>query len=108
MFAPPVMKTKAKTTSITVSAHARKTAHPVPGRPAVSLPEGVSLLLQRTIGNQARLRLLAQRGSRPSGTGPGDQYEQAGRTMRTETPSPLIQAKLAVGLVNDPLELEAN
>src|SRR3954451_4638065 len=111
MFAPPVAKTKAKTTLATAPSHAPKTGqhitqpkrvlgdvddllaqeaarasgqvvrNHIPARPAGSLAERATLL-QRTIGNQATLRLLAQRSARPSGTGPDDQYEQAGRTMR--------------------------
>ena len=114
MFAPPIAKTKAKTTSTTVSTHAPKTGHQIPGRPTGSVAEQV-LALERTIGNQATLRLLAQRSSRRSGTGPGDQYEQTGRTVRMPEPqlhiqpgAPSIQPKLVVGEVNDPLEHEAD
>src|SRR4051812_16486979 len=94
MFAPLIAKTKAKTTSATVPNHAPKTGHHIPGQPAGSLAEWAALL-QRTIGNQATLRLLAQRSSRPSGTGSGEQYEQANRTMRT--PEPQLQRVCACG-----------
>ena len=114
MFAPPIAKTKAKTTSTTVSTRAPKTGHQIPARPTGSVAEQV-LALERTIGNQATLRLLAQRSSRRSGTGPGDQYEQTGRTVRMPEPqlhiqpgAPSIQPKLVVGEVNDPLEHEAD
>src|SRR5688500_15646884 len=85
MFASPTAKTKAKTASATVPTHAPKAAPHTPGRPAGGLVERVALL-QRTIGNRATLRLLAQRGSRSSGTGPDDRHEQAGRAMHTSEP----------------------
>jgi hypothetical protein len=59
MFAPPVAKTKAKTTSATVPTYAPKTARHIPGWPAASLAERVSVL-QQTIGNQAVHRLLSR------------------------------------------------
>jgi hypothetical protein len=72
MFAPPVVKPKSAP----------------PQRPAAAAAQ--RQLLQRTIGNQATLRLLAQRGGATSAA-----------------PGP-IQAKLNIGAVNDPLEHEAD
>ena len=95
-------------------------------------------MLQRSIGNQATLRLLPQRASNLSDNQPGGDHEQEGTaeniTPRGATPgvlwdfrkipvfppdwpsglqtslrlSSLIQPKLVVGEVNDPLEHEAN
>ena len=65
MFAPPVAKTEAKTTSATVSTHALQMGHPTLGRPDVSVADQMSLL-QGTIGNQAMLRLMAQTGDERS------------------------------------------
>jgi Domain of unknown function (DUF4157) len=84
MFAPPVGK-RAKTTSSAATTHAPKTGYYIPRGPTGDLVEEASLL-QRAIGNQATLRLLAQRSSRPSGIGLGDQHEQAGPTMRMPEP----------------------
>src|SRR5438105_7471904 len=74
MLAPPVAKTKAKTTSATVPTQARKTGDHIPGRRDNSLAERV-YLLQRTIGNQATQRLLVQRPSRLTWKELRDQHE---------------------------------
>jgi hypothetical protein len=106
-------------------------------------PEEQMLFLQRTIGNQATLRLLAQRSSNPTKNRPGRGYEQeadpANLTSRGATPSVswdfskvplfpsdranshqassrltaphrpnLIQPKLTIGRVDDPLEHDAD
>ena len=85
MFVRPLAKTKARTTSTIVPTGASKAGHPFPARPGGSLVEQ-AFLLQRTIGNQATLRLLAQRSTRRSGTEPGDQHEQTGRMIRISEP----------------------
>jgi hypothetical protein len=107
-------------------------------------PVGQSLLLQRTVGNQARLRLLAQRTSSLTesrsggddheqeadspnltirGAGPSVSWDfskiplfapdranlpQARSALIAATRSDVIQPKLTVGDVNDPLEQEAD
>jgi outer membrane protein OmpA-like peptidoglycan-associated protein len=93
MFAPPITKTKTKPAEL-------KRATSVPQRPIQSTVDQVHRL-QRTIGNQAMLRLLAQHASVARSNEPGP----------SENPAPLsggIQAKLKVGAVNDPLEHEAD
>jgi hypothetical protein len=80
MFAPPVAKPKSASRDRSAVAAQR------PGQTALAQWQ----LLQRTIGNQAMNRLLAQRAGAAS-----------------NAPGP-IQAKLKVGAVNDPLEHEAN
>ena len=92
MFALPITKTKTKPAEL-------KRATSVPQRPIQSMVDQAHML-QRTIGNQAMLRLLAQRAS-------------VNRNERGthENAAPLsggIQAKLKVGAVNDPLEHEAD
>lgn len=82
MFAPLVAKPKIKAAEPQRSAVAAQR----PGSPALAQRQ----LLQRTIGNQAMIRLLAQRAGAAS-----------------NAPGP-IQAKLKVGAVNDPLEHEAD
>jgi hypothetical protein len=100
-------------------------------------PVELSLFLQRTIGNQATLRLLGRQTSRPAVSNPPSDCEQgAGATENTMTeetsrgvswdfskiplfpperasrgssPQPsIIQRKLVVGQPNDPLEHEAD
>src|SRR6266853_3028612 len=79
-------------------------------------------MLQRSIGNQATLRLLSQRDLSPTGKELGDDRqpetapEPPDRASRAQPSSPLaaaplagaVQAKLVVGDVNDPLEHEAD
>lgn len=136
MFAPRVAKlqTKVAADSMNGLAHQRSTlvARPFGG----GTVEGV-LELQRTIGNQATLRLLGRQTSRPAVSNPPSDYEQgAGATKNTMTeetsrgaswdfsknplflpdrasrgssPQPsIIQRKLVVGQPNDPLEHEAD
>jgi hypothetical protein len=88
-----------------------------------------TLFLQRSIGNQAVLRLMAQRGSSPTGEeASADDARGASwdfskiplfppdRANRPQVPSSItapplsgaIQAKLKVGSVDDPLEYEAD
>src|SRR4051812_15203815 len=92
MFAPKIAKAKAKATSATAPTHAPKTGHHIPGQRAGSVAEWASLL-QRTIGNQATTRLLAQRSSRPSGTEPGVQHTQGADLAR------IAGAKAAPGAI---------
>jgi hypothetical protein len=92
MFAPPVAKQKTKSAE-----HQR--APLVPQRPSHSAVNQAQLL-QRRIGNQAMIRLLAQRAS-VTRNEPGAP-ENAPRFPGG------IQAKLKVGAANDPLEHEAD
>src|ERR1700730_10319876 len=97
-------------------------------------PVEQALFLQRTIGNQAALRLLAQQTSRPAARDPRGDYQQEGGVTETTMTSPraswdlskipllpphrasrgssrqptIIQRKLVVGQPNDPLEHEAD
>src|SRR5689334_16102419 len=112
MFAPPVAKKAIQPQRSTVVAQR-------PSQSAISQAH----LLQRSIGNQAMLRLLAQRGS-VTRNEPGAQEKEADSAHtvaqeatpswdfakiplfspgRAELPAPRlpIQAKLKVGAVND-------
>jgi hypothetical protein len=61
------------------------------------------------ISNQARLRLLSQRTEGLTGSKSDEQHPQAAnRPSRLKTSPPLVQPKLSVGQVNDPLEHEAD
>ena len=60
-------------------------------------PQPPTHLPQRSLGNQATLRLLTRQANPPGG-GAG----------RGGMPAPVLQAKLLVGAVNDPLEQEAD
>jgi hypothetical protein len=93
MFAPLITKTKTKPAEL-------KRAPSVPQRPIQSTVDQVHVL-QRTIGNQAMLRLLAQRASAARSNEPGASENAAALSGG-------IQAKLKVGAVNDPLEHEAD
>jgi Domain of unknown function (DUF4157) len=131
VFAPKVTKPQAKATA--------ESTNRLSNRPVKQ-----ALMLQSTVGNQAMLRLLAQRGFSPLREKVGDDHEQEGGTRESTTtreaprgvawdfsnipvfspdrasrPQPsspfaatplpgAIQAKLAVGQVNDPLEHEAD
>ncbi len=101
MFAPKVAKAQTKTAaSSTNSAHDRST---LVGHLSGRSP----LVLQRTIGNQAVLRLIAQRGSRQTGEKADDCAR--GTSPLSAPPMPnIMQPKLVVGEVNDPLESEAD
>jgi hypothetical protein len=129
MFAPPVAKPKTKTAE-------PQRATVVPQRPSQAAV-GQAQLLQRRIGNQALIRLLAQQASvtrnepgaqekepdaaRTAGrkAAPSWDFSQiplfsSGRAERFQMP-PLfpaprlpIQAKLRIGQVDDPLEHEAD
>ena len=74
-------------------------------------------MLQRGIGNQSILRLLAQMASRPVGKELGGDREHeheplppewANRSQGSSPQPSVIQAKLSIGPVNDPLEHEAD
>jgi hypothetical protein len=128
MFAPPIAKPKSKTAE-------PQRATVVTQKPSHSAVEQAHLL-QRSIGNQAVLRLLAQRASLTRNE-PGAQEREAdaaraaaqeaapswdfskvpayspGREKPFQMPPGLaprlpIQAKLKVGAVDDPLEHEAD
>jgi hypothetical protein len=92
MFARPVAKPKTKSTE-------PQRATVVPQRPSQSAVEQVHML-QRSIGNQAVLRLLAQRASATR--------NETGAQENTPRFPGGIQAKLKVGAVDDPLEHEAD
>lgn len=122
MFAPQVAKPQTKTAKTPLSKLTPPRSALVERRLGHDLV-GQGLLLQRTIGNQATLRLLAHQASRPVGSVPDNDHEQefapknmiaraAPRGARSSlSPPPLlggIQPKLAIGDVNDPLEHEAD
>jgi Domain of unknown function (DUF4157) len=71
-------------------------------------PIGHALFLQRAIGNQATMRLLAQQASRP--VFPSHRASQARPSFSPpiEPFAGTIQEKLDVGAVDDPLEREAD
>jgi hypothetical protein len=138
MFASPVAKapTNAAASSTNKPAHRRATL--VAHRPSLSYGwVEHAQLLQRSIGNQATLRLLAQQAPGLIAHRPGAHHEQEAdrqaassgsrdfteipvlppdRTDLSRTRSPLtiaprpaaIQPKLALGPVDDPLEHEAD
>jgi Domain of unknown function (DUF4157) len=136
MFAPKVAKPQTKaaasSTNKLVPQHSALATRPFGGGTVEQ-----AHFLQRTIGNQATLRLLAQRTSKPAGDqlddAPAQEHDGSAalglswdfskipvfppdRPNRPRAPSlvaapPLpgdIQPKLAVGDVNDPLEREAD
>ena len=142
MFAPKVAKPQTKATEGSTSRLVPHRSMVVGDRPGRDPLDQVQFL-QRTIGNQATLRLLAQRARSPTEKGVEGHNKQeadpAPLTTRGETPGPsrnfskiplfppdrtsrpqpsstlaatprsgVIQAKLVVGQVNDPLEHEAD
>ena len=99
MFAPLVAKTQTKesASSSNKQAHKRSTQEF-----AGSTVEQI-LFLQRTIGNQATLRLLSQRAARDHAV------PAQAKSPLTVSPLPgVLQPKLKVGAVDDPLEREAD
>jgi hypothetical protein len=100
MFAPPVV-------SGPTSKQARLRPPPVDGQASLS---------QRNVGNQAVLRRLSRRAPDPTEDEPGGQAEGAPGPAGPTTPCPasapvlrgVLQAKLAIGRVDDPLEHEAD
>jgi hypothetical protein len=125
MFAPLIAKPKPKSAE-------PQCPTVVPQRPSQSAIEQAQLL-QRSIGNQAMLRLLAQRATSPARKRkrltprslPPKMQRHRGISAKFRPflpaarshfkmpplfPAPRlpIQAKLKVGAVNDPLELEAD
>jgi hypothetical protein len=142
MFAPLVAKSQAKKPASSTNSLGLRSPL-APRRPGHSLADQ-ALILQRTIGNQAVLRLMAeQRATSLPGNEPLDYKEQGSdassptarkaapgvswdfsrvpifppdRAGQTEPPAPrrapplpgILQAKLAVGKVDDPLEDEAD
>ena len=109
MFAPKAVKPQTKTTESPTNKlmPQRSTARPFA---IEQVP-----MLQRGIGNQSTLRLLAQMASRPVGKElDGDrEYEAlppewASRAQGSSPQPSVIQAKLSIGPVDDPLEHEAD
>src|SRR5215216_1299657 len=136
MLAPKVAKTPTKAADNPRSSRAPQQST-VAGCWLGHDPVEQALFLQRTIGNQAALRLLAQQTSRPAVRDPRGDYQQEGgvtettmtretsrraswdfskipllpphRASRGSSPQPsIIQRKLVIGQPNDPLEHEAD
>jgi outer membrane protein OmpA-like peptidoglycan-associated protein len=127
MFAPPIRALKAKTASRTVPTRAPKPPQDMPLRPGAGLSDQAMLRL---------LQSEAQRAESPSGCTAADHHQtreaDRGRTAspkaarstawdfskipvlaterpnQPQTPSQLIQLKLAIGQINNPLEQEAD
>lgn len=135
MFAPPVAKPKAKTTASSNNESALRRATPLGHRYGTGGVEHL-LMLQRSIGNQAVLQLLRQRGllkdehDNPEQDAGSESISARGEPPRgawdfsklplfppgrmggyqppsARLPGP-IQAKLEVGTGNDPLEHAAD
>jgi hypothetical protein len=87
MFAPKIAKAQTRAAEDASRTLVRPT---LAGHRFGHDPVELALLLQRTIGNRATLRLLARQTSRPA------------------VSNPIIQRKLVVGQDNDPLEHEAD
>ena len=122
MFAPKVPKAQTKATEKSSSKMPQRST--VLGHRLGHDPVEQALFLQRTIGNQATLRLLAQQTSRQQGS--ATENTMTGETPRGaswdfskiplfppdrqgSSPQPsIIQRKLVVGQANDPLEHEAD
>jgi Domain of unknown function (DUF4157) len=101
MFAPLFAKPMSKSAE-------PKRATFVPQRPSQAAVEQEHML-QRSIGNQAMLRLLAQRASKVPVVAPDRTDRPDARSLLTAPPLPgAIQAKLEIGEVDDPLEHEAD
>ncbi len=75
LFALPIKATTAKTISDVIRPPANKRPQLMPWQPGLGAADRV-LMLQRTIGNQATLRLLSQRPSTLTGNEPGKHCEQ--------------------------------
>src|SRR4051794_17639293 len=136
MFASKVAKPQTKAAASSKNSLALMRSGPVAHRTGYTAVE--LQVLQRTIGNQATLRLLAQRAAGLTAKEPDGDHKQGAtpesitdrdaprgvswdfskvpvfapdRAYRPHPSSPLpgaIQAKLAVGQVDDPLEHEAD
>jgi hypothetical protein len=124
MFAPKVPK--AQTTALENSSSKMPQRSPLFGHRLGHDPVALPLFLQRTIGNQATLRLLAkqtlsQHGDATENAMTGETSRGASwdfskirlfppdRASRGLSPLPsIIQQKLVVGQANDPLEHEAD
>jgi Domain of unknown function (DUF4157) len=114
MFVPPITRAQAKTSASFTNSPARQRSTPAAHRFGHG-PAEQALMLQRAIGNQGMLRLLAsQRAtnlteSRNTPLYPPDRPR--GSEPRPQFPAPLpgvIQRKLAIGQTDDPLEHEAD
>ncbi len=99
MFAPLVAKTQTKESA----GSSNKQTHKRPTQEFAGSTVEQILFLQRTIGNQATQRLLSRRAARDHAV-----------PAQAKSPLPLsplpgvLQAKLEVGAVDDPLEREAD
>lgn len=119
MFTPKVAKPQTRTAASSASNLARQRSTLV-GHRFGHDPVEQALFLQRTIGNQATLRLLAQQTSRQQGsatehtTSRGASWDFSKIPLfpperQGSSPQPnIIQRKLVVGQTNDPLEHEAD
>src|SRR6476620_8050412 len=79
MFAPKVAKPQTKAIANSTNTLTRQRSAFVAHPPSYDALEQAHIL-QRSIGNQATLRLLSQRASNLSGNQPGVDYEQEGTT----------------------------
>src|SRR4051812_33630318 len=75
MFAPPIKATKPKAASHAAPARAPKLSQHMPWPPRLGTAEQM-LTLQRTIGNQAVLRLLSQQAKDLTGSQSADHHTQ--------------------------------
>ena len=129
MFAPQLATAQSKTAKSPAKSNARQRPEPVRRNLGLNAAERVQML-QWTIGNQAVLRLLAQEAAnraadRPADKGPGSGSSRSfaripifphGQAEHQQQRLPLtalpfrgvIQTKLEIGAVNDPLEAEAD
>jgi outer membrane protein OmpA-like peptidoglycan-associated protein len=129
MFAPRLATAQSKTAESSAKSNARQRPEPIRRNLGLNAAERVQML-QRTIGNQAVLRLLAQEAAnraadRPADKGPGSgsswsfaristfphgqaEHQQQRLPLTTLPFRGVIQPKLEIGAVNDPLEAEAD
>lgn len=129
MFTPRIATAQSKTAESPAKSNARQRPEPIRGNLGLNVAERVQML-QRTIGNQAVLRLLSQEAAnraadRPADKAPGlgSSWSFArtpifphGQAERQQQRLPLTalpfrgasQPKLEIGAVNDPLEAEAD
>src|SRR5262245_12321541 len=109
MFAPKVAKTPTKAANNPKSSLAPRQLTVARSRLGRDPAERI-LFLQRTIGNQATLRLLGHGAARgASGDFGKIPPSSPDRTSRGSSPQPgIIQRELVVGQSDDPLEHEAD
>src|SRR5215207_4608631 len=95
MFAPLIKAPKAKTASQSSPTHVPEPPQHVPWQPRLGTREQM-LTLQRTLGNQAMLRLLRREAERPTGSTSADHHDHAPRTAADRKPTaPVLQVKPA-------------